>query len=189
MVTDRPLTDRPRADKQRNRARLLAAASVLVARDGDAVSLEEIAREAGVGSATLHRHFGSRRELLGAVFHDRVMQVCARADAMADAPDAGAALVGWLGELAVYVARNRGLARTLLAEPDGALPREDTCDGMLREAGAGLLNRAIGADAVREDVLIDDLLTLVNAISLVTEADPASADRLVRLAAGGLAPC
>ncbi|WP_204038555.1 helix-turn-helix domain-containing protein [Micromonospora qiuiae] len=52
-----------RSDWQRNHKRLVAVAAALVARDGAQVSLEEIAREAGVGSATLHRHFPSRLEL------------------------------------------------------------------------------------------------------------------------------
>ena len=59
-----------RADGRRNRERIVAAAVKLVARDGAQASLEEIARRAGVGSATLHRHFPSRGALLEAVFRD-----------------------------------------------------------------------------------------------------------------------
>ena len=70
---------RPRADKQRNRDLLLAAAALVFDRDGAHASLEEIAREAGVGSATLHRHFAVRQDLLAAVFHDRVEAFARRA--------------------------------------------------------------------------------------------------------------
>lgn len=74
-TSKRPL----RADAQRNYDRILAAAGAAVAAHGTDASLEEIAREAGVGSATLHRHFPSRQALLEAVFRDRVETLCAKA--------------------------------------------------------------------------------------------------------------
>jgi AcrR family transcriptional regulator len=61
-----------RADARRNYDRILEAAAAEVARRGADASLEEIARRAGVGSATLHRHFPSRWGLLQAVFQERV---------------------------------------------------------------------------------------------------------------------
>ena len=70
-----------RADGQRNRERIVAAASELVARHGASASLEEIAKLAEVGSATLHRHFASRRSLLEAVFREGVALLCERAAA------------------------------------------------------------------------------------------------------------
>src|SRR3954470_24825033 len=70
-----------RADGRRNRELLVAAATELIGRDGAQASLEEIARRAGVGSATLHRHFSSRHALLEAVFRDGVAQLCERASA------------------------------------------------------------------------------------------------------------
>ncbi|MDT5359088.1 MAG: hypothetical protein QOC69_850, partial [Mycobacterium sp.] len=67
------LAQRPmRADARRNYERLVAQASAVVREAGADASLEEIARRAGVGSATLHRHFPSRGALLEAVFRDRV---------------------------------------------------------------------------------------------------------------------
>jgi len=80
-----------RADGRRNRERIVAAAVELVGRDGAQASLEEIARRAGVGSATLHRHFPSRRALLEAVFSAGVEHLCARAAAQ-PGEDPGAAL-------------------------------------------------------------------------------------------------
>lgn len=78
-----------RADARRNRDRILAAAGTAIAEHGAEASLEEIARHAGVGSATLHRHFPSRQALLEAVFRDRVEILCAKARDLAASPIPG----------------------------------------------------------------------------------------------------
>src|SRR4051794_8503133 len=159
-----------RADALRNRAAIVAAAEDEVARHGADASLEEIARRAGVGSATLHRHFPTRQALLEAVFHDRVEVLCAQARDLIGSPDAGPALAEWLRAVAVYGATTRGLARSLLEggrEPGP--PPDSTCEAMLVDAGGELLRRAADAGAVRPQVSIIDLLTLINAISLATE--------------------
>src|SRR5690606_14249556 len=95
-----PKTAPQRSDWQRNHERLLAAAAALVARDGAQVSLEEIARDAGVGSATLHRHFPSRQALLEEVFRDTVERLRRRARELA-AGDPRTGLVTWLEELTI----------------------------------------------------------------------------------------
>jgi len=179
-----------RADARRNYDQIVAAAEAEIARHGAGASLEEIARRAGLGSATLHRHFPSRQALLEAVFHDRVEVLCARATELAGSSGPGAALAEWLRAVAVYGATTRGLARSLLdGGRDVAPPSGSTCEAMLTEAGAGLLSRAQEAGAVRPDVSILALLTLVNAISLATEgsADAATeAVGLLDLALGGV---
>lgn len=186
-------TGRPmRADARRNYDRILATAEVAIARHGADASLEEIARRAGVGSATLHRHFPSRRALLEAVFHDRVEALCARARELAGDAEPGPALVVWLRAVGAYVADTRGLAASLIGGArDGGPPQGDACYAMIADAGAELLRRAREADAVRPGVSIDDLLALVNAISLAAEHGPggaAEADRLLALAIDGIRP-
>jgi AcrR family transcriptional regulator len=181
-----------RADARRNYDQILSAAEAEIARHGADASLEEIARRAGVGSATLHRHFPSRQTLLEAVFHDRVEVLCARAGELAERPDPAEALADWLRAVAVYGATTRGLARSLLdggREPARSAGR--SCEAMLVEAGEGLIRRAHGTGAVRPEVSIVDLLTLVNAVSLATEgsADAAAeATRLIDLALDGIRP-
>lgn len=178
MAAETPM----RADARRNRAAIVAAAEEEVARHGAEASLEEIARRAGVGSATLHRHFPSRQALLEAVFHDRVEVLCAQARELTDSPDAGQALVEWLRAVAVYGATTRGLARSLLdggREPGP--PPDSTCEAMLVGAGSDLLRRAADAGTVRPRVSIMDLLTLVNAISLATEGSTDAAGEAARL--------
>ncbi|GID26784.1 helix-turn-helix domain-containing protein [Paractinoplanes brasiliensis] len=204
-----------RADARRNYEQILAAAEAEVARAGAEASLEEIARQAGVGSATLHRHFPSRQALLEAVFHDRVVTLCNQAHELAAQPgtaaqhdgtggdtqrgvarrdtpptgDAGQALTAWLRSLASFGAVNRGLAKSLLGGARSSTA--GSCETMLIEAGNELLGPAQAAGAVRPEVTIIDLLTLVNAVSLATEGSPdaaAEAARLATLALDGVRP-
>ncbi|MFG1651798.1 TetR/AcrR family transcriptional regulator [Micromonospora sp. NPDC049275] len=88
----------------------MKAATEATARDGAYASLEEIARSAGVGSATLHRHFPSRWSLLQAVFQTCVRNLAGRAEDLLAEPDALTALTTWLREVTVYATTTRGLA-------------------------------------------------------------------------------
>jgi len=181
-----------RADAQRNRERILAAAGAAIAEHGAEASLEEIARHAEVGSATLHRHFPSRQALLEAVFRGRVEALCAAAYALADAPDPGAALVTWLRAVGAHAVNNRGLGASLMrGAQDGDPTLGETCHAMIVNAGDGLLTRARNAHAVRPDVTVTRLLRLVSAICLATEREPdgaAEADQLLLLAIDGVRP-
>lgn len=174
-----------RADGQRNRERIVEVAARLVARDGAQASLEEIARQAKVGSATLHRHFPSRHALLEAVFRDGVAQLCARATAQ-PGRDPGAELASWLEELTVYTATHRGLAAALLTGPDGLTPEEICCTDMLLEVLDVLVARAACAGALHACATTEDLMLLANAIAVATENDPCAAGRLLRLALTGI---
>lgn len=181
-----------RADARRNYDRILAAAAEAVAEQGAEASLEEIARRAGVGSATLHRHFPSRQQLLEAVFREKVETLCATAADLATGPDPRAALATWLRAVARHAVSNRGLAASLMrGAHDGDTTLGATCHTMITEAGADLLARAREANAARPDVSITDLLKLVNAICLAVEQEPdgvAQADRLLTLALTGVRP-
>lgn len=177
--------DRRRADARRNRDRLVSAASAVIAEAGTAASLEEIARRAGVGSATLHRHFPSRAELLEAVLRDRVASLCARAKDLSSAPNAGAALLTWLRDVVAHAATSRALGPALAGyEPDpGFSPHT-----MIRDAAQQLLARAQQEGSVAPSLAVDDVLQLTNGIALATETlpDPAQrADILIALAADG----
>jgi AcrR family transcriptional regulator len=179
-----------RADARRNYDAIVAAAGQAVARSGAEASLEEIARRAGVGSATLHRHFPTRQALLEAVFRDRVAALCALAEARLVAADPGGAFVAWLHDVGAHAAANRGLAAALLnGTADPSLGT--TCHQLIDAAGGALLDRAVAAGAVRPGVGVADLLMLVNAISLATERDAdgaAEAERLLALTVEGIRP-
>lgn len=177
-----------RADARRNYDRLVAAASAVIAEHGAEASLEEIARRAGVGSATLHRHFPTRHALLEAVFRDRVEALCRHARDLLAGPAPGAALVTWLRAVVAHAAANRGLGASLMMGAQNA-ELGSSCHAMILAAGEKLLVRAQQARAAHPDVAIADLLKLVNAISLATEqeTDPADqADRLLTLVVKGV---
>lgn len=170
-----------RADARRNRDRLVSVASEVVAEQGAEASLEEIARRAGVGSATLHRHFPSRMALLDAVFAERVAALCDLAAELSVSVDAGEALVRWLRELVRHAVNNRGLA-TSLAKGTG-----DSCHARILAAGEALVLGAKETRAIREDIATGELLTLANGVALAGAEDEQLADRLLTLAVTGLA--
>ncbi|MEU4580289.1 TetR/AcrR family transcriptional regulator [Nonomuraea sp. ATR24] len=176
-----------RSDWQRNHERLVATAAALVAREGAQVSLEEIAREAGVGSATLHRHFASRQALLEEVFRDEVERLRLRARELA-AGDPRTGLVTWLEELTISAVNTRGLPASLAAGAGAGPSAGDTCHAVMREATVTLTDRALAAAAVRPGVSPDDLLALAEAVAQATEGDPPTALRLLRLALDGIRP-
>jgi AcrR family transcriptional regulator len=173
-----------RADARRNYERLVSVAGEVVAEQGAEASLEEIARRAGVGSATLHRHFGGRPVLLEAVFRSRIDAVCSEAEGLLDAPDPGSALVGWLRSMVAHATANRGLGASLMMSAEVG----SACHARILGAGEALLVRAQQHGAADPEVAIGDLLKLVNAISLASERETELAGRLLSLIIRGVAP-
>jgi AcrR family transcriptional regulator len=183
-------TRRPRADAVRNRARIVeAAADVFAARGADA-AMEEIARAAGVGIGTLYRHFPTREALVEAVFRDGVEQLQALADQLLQSDAPGDALATWLRAQLAQAATCRGLAaEAMLAMLDAGDGGPAPCEAM-RQSGAALLERAQAAGDVRPGVDIDDLVRMVQAITLATEdgADAHTAERLFTFMLDGVRP-
>jgi AcrR family transcriptional regulator len=178
-----------RADGRRNYERILEAARRAFADHGPEASLEAIARDAGVGSATLHRHFPHRYALMEAAYWSQIVDLCAYGNELADSTEPGPALRRWLSAL-VELAAERGLAHALVRAPDGeAEGLFDACHSAIRKAGGTLLRRAKAAGEVRRDVSLDDLLQMANAIALAVEHDDdrsRRAARLLRLMADGM---
>ncbi|AUH43224.1 TetR/AcrR family transcriptional regulator [Streptomyces sp. CMB-StM0423] len=181
-----------RADARRNYARILAVASEEVAAHGADASLEQIARTAGVGSATVRRHFPTRRALLEAVSRERIEALGLRAHALTGRADSRGALLEWLDEVVAYCVAARGLAAALSYDTAGADPvHGNTCAAALAGAAAPLLHRAVQDGEVTPDAAVTDLITLIVGITLATEhhPDPATeANRLFHLAVTGLSP-
>ncbi|MEU8266333.1 TetR/AcrR family transcriptional regulator [Sphaerisporangium sp. NPDC049002] len=182
-----------RADARRNYAHLLAVAEEAIAAHGADASLEQIARTAGVGSATVRRHFPSRHALLQAVFRERVETLCAHARDLTGRADTRAALLEWLSAVTADAATIRGLAiamaRDRASEPD--VTHDNCCSAQLTEAGAPLVRRAASDGALTPGVTIADLLTLITGIALATEQHPdpaAEAGRLLDLTVAGFSP-
>src|SRR5882724_1680594 len=173
---------RPRADAQRNAARVLEAASEVFAEQGAQAALETIAARACVGIGTLYRHFPNRDALVEAVFRDTIETSRARAEELLVSNDAGEALAIFLREQMDQSSACRGLAaEAMIMMLDEGERR--ACEP-LREAGAKLLARAQAAGQARTDTDFDDLMRLVNAIGMATEDAPdreAQAGRLFAL--------
>jgi AcrR family transcriptional regulator len=174
-----------RADAQRNYAKVLSAAREAFAEGGEATSLEEIARRAGVGIGTLYRHFPNRQALLEAVYVDEVELVC-RSAAELEGAEPWEALNGWFERLIGYLATKRALASELLDYMDQDAALFKVCRASLFEAGEPLLKRAQEAGAVRPDVTISDVIQLFAGIGKIPTSDPAQLDHILRIALDGL---
>ena len=187
------MPERQRADARRNYTRILAVAEKEVAAHGADASLEQIARTAQVGSATVRRHFPTRRALLEAVSRERIEALCVRARDLTGKGDSRDALLEWLREVVAYSVSARGLAAALAYDGAAAADpvHQNSCSAALEEAADPLLHDAVRDGAVATDVTVADLIALVVGIALATEHQPdpaAGADRLFRLAVAGLSP-
>ncbi|MBM7773751.1 AcrR family transcriptional regulator [Actinokineospora baliensis] len=173
-----------RAHARRNHEKLRVAANIVVAEQGADASLEEISRRAGLGSATLYRHYPTRLILLDVVFHDRVEALNAAAAPLLTSADPGTALVDWVLLLADHFTANLGLAKFLVLA-EGAKDLTSAHD-QVRDTGKKLLTRAQKAKAAAPDTTIGDLLDLLNSIVLTNERDPLRVRRLLDLAVSGI---
>jgi AcrR family transcriptional regulator len=181
-----------RADAQRNYAKLLSAATAAFVESGaDDVSLEEIARRAGVGIGTLYRHFPTRQSLLEAVYRDQAEQLRARADELLGSGSPGEAFAAWLRALVAFGSTKRSLTAAMVATLGKDSELMSTCSKLIRDSADSLLTRAQQSGAVRADVSSTDLIRLVHGVSMVAEfapADPGQADRMLTLILDGLHP-
>ena len=180
-----------RADAQRNYARLLdAARAAFVERGADDVSLEEIARRAGVGIGTLYRHFPTRQALLEAVYRDQVDTLSARAEELLRTESPEEALAEWMRALLEFSSTKRSMTSALLATLGTDSELLSACVTVIRTAAESLLARAQQAGVVRPDADAGDLMRLVHAVNIATEKapDPGQADRMLALILDGLRP-
>jgi AcrR family transcriptional regulator len=170
-----------RADARRNRDLLLAAAKEVFAERGADAPLDDVARRAGVGNATMYRHFPTRQELIIAVYSDEVTGLCEQGEALLAEEAPGDALFDWIAAFVAHIAGKRELA---LALTDDRAGRRSALFRRWHEAmhatASALLVRAQHAGAVRADLDVADLLTLANGIA-VTGADEERIHRLMRL--------
>lgn len=162
-----------RSDVQRNRQALLDAARELFATSSD-VPLYEVARRAGLGQATLYRHFPDRQTLAAAIAEDLVQELEGRARRLAEEPECFAVL---LGAVAEQLARSGGLVDVICQHHDAASQLEQ-----LKRRLVGLLEpslrRAREAGVVRADVGMPEVLFLLTMVQgALREAPPEPAAR------------
>lgn len=179
---------RPRADALRNRRAIVTAAAQLVAAEGANVSLEAVARQAGVGSATLHRNFSTRRQLLGAVFEQEIAELDSTASELSRRHAPVEALRAWLARLAAHLTATPGLASVLSTEPPSDA-RSSSGYERLESTAARLVARARADGTLSDQVTATDLVRLVHAVAVASATSPdtrAATDRLLQLALNGI---
>jgi AcrR family transcriptional regulator len=174
-----------RADARRNYEKVLAAARQAFAEGGEATSLEEIARRAGVGIGTLYRHFPTRQALLEALYIDGIEEVCRSATELSG-DDAWEALNQWFDRFIGYLATKRALAAELLNYLELDAPLFQSCRASLYAAGEPLLKRAQEAGAVRSDVTFAEVMQMVMGIAKVPKGDSSQTEHILRIAFDGL---
>jgi AcrR family transcriptional regulator len=159
-----------RADALRNRERLVEVAQSAFANNGIETSLEEIARQAGVGIGTLYRRFPRREDLIAAVLNERYLKLTERAQVLAERrQDIDAALAEWLALLIEHMAIYRGLSAAVKeAMHDQSTALGQTCKEMM-EAATELLERGQRSGAFRSDVTFYDVMALCSGIVMAVE--------------------
>jgi AcrR family transcriptional regulator len=170
----------PRADAVANRRRILDAAAVAFGAEGVRVSLDEIARRAGVGPGTVHRHFPSKAALIDATVAERVAELAAEAADLDRAVDPVEAFLGFLLTLAERGAASHAFADRLRAESGDLDTAVAGPVGELRSGLVVLLERARRAGGIRADLEADELDAVVAALH-VLQVHPHGGSRLVRI--------
>jgi AcrR family transcriptional regulator len=173
------LIDEPalRADAQKNRELILAAAEALFLEKGASVALEEVAKRAGVGIGTLYRRFPTREALLAATSNERFLSLAETSRARDPTLTPGAALRAYLEELSINTSTYQSLAAAVGTVIQCGTPG---CNAVTAE-GHRLLQRGQEAGAIRRDVTYEDLIYVVTAISISIENDGSSKSRIGHL--------
>jgi AcrR family transcriptional regulator len=169
-----------RVDAQRNRDRLLETAVRALSHDGPDVTLDAIAKAAGVGIGTLYRHFPTREALVEATYRNELARLCdAAADLLQTMPPDEATRT-WMDRFVEYMTTKRGMADALRAViASGGNPYAESRD-RLTDAMATLLQAGAAAGTVRSDIEPGDVLTSLSGVSLAA-GDPAQRDQARRL--------
>lgn len=189
MITPRQLARLPaRADARRNYEALVVAADEIFTEDGPDAPLDVIARRAGVGNATLYRHFPTRRDLLVAVCVGEVETLCDLAERLRAEPDPRDALIDWIRAYIDHVSAHRGLGAALNTGTQEDNTLVAVCQAAVAEACGGLLEAAVRGGGIRRDLRIADLLALVGALATASESgDAQRPERLLHLVIEGIA--
>jgi AcrR family transcriptional regulator len=175
-----------RADAERNRGKILAAARAAFADPDAEVSMAEISRRAGVGMATVYRNFPGRQELLEALFTDEVDAVCEAAVTI-DGETPGAVLAAWLHRFFAFITSKRHIAAELLKQTDSSRPLFENNRTRVMAAGRPLLAAAQRAGEVRDDLTLEQILDMIVAIATI-HGDDGYTGPILQAALDGLRP-
>jgi AcrR family transcriptional regulator len=177
-------------DAQRNRERILEVAKEAFTQSGANASLDDIARQAGVGPGTLYRHFPTREELIEAVYRTEVEKMAAAERTFAETMPPLDALRAWMLLFVDYIATKKIIAPALNSMVGGPSKVFEASYGQVWEAIRALVKRAVKSGDIRKDLdPIDLLRALIGVANVATSPDwQQSARRLVEILILGARP-
>jgi AcrR family transcriptional regulator len=181
---------KPRTDAHRNRDRILEEAKQAFTRSGANASLDDIAREAGVGAGTLYRHFPTRDALIEAVYRTEVEKLAAAERRFAEAMSPIEALRAWMLLFVDYIAAKHIIAPALNTLVGGPSKLYEGSRAQVQGAIDALVKRAIKNGDIRRDLEPFDLLRALIGVSNVASGPDwqQSARRLVDILITGSRP-
>jgi AcrR family transcriptional regulator len=175
-----------RADAQRNRDRLVNEAVRAFSHDGPDVTLDAIAKAAGVGIGTLYRHFPTREALIEAAYRNELAKLCDSVPELQRTKPPAEALRVWMDHFVDYMTTKQGMADALRAViASGGNPYEQS-RAKLTAALTSLLDAGAAAKAVRSDIDPWDVIVGLSGVSLAAGAQRDMASRLIDLIMDGL---
>jgi AcrR family transcriptional regulator len=178
-----------RADAERNRQRLLTAAKELFAHRGVDVTLDEIARHAGVGTGTAYRRFPNKDALIEALMADRIGEIGAIAEECLLDPDPWRAFAGFFERGLALMAADRGLKEVIFS-PGRGRERVAHARRAIAPVVAKLVKRAVDAGVVRSDIATSDVpiinFMLTTVVELSRDVEPELYKRYLAIVLDGL---
>jgi AcrR family transcriptional regulator len=189
-MTVKTPTRKPRTDAQQNRERILEVAKKEFTRSGPNASLDDIAREAGVGAGTLYRHFPTRDALIEAVYRTEVEKLAAAEKNFSATMRPIEALRAWMLLFVDYIAAKQIIAPALNSLVGGPTKLYEGSRGQIQGAIDALVHRAIKSGDLRKDLEPFDLLRALIGVSYVASSPDwqQSAKRLVDILITGSRP-
>ena len=180
-----------RADAERNRQRLLAAAKDLFATRGLDVTLDEVARHAGVGTGTAYRRFPNKDALVDALMVDRIGELAAIAQECLEEPDPWVGLTGYFERALALQAVDRGLKEVLFSSGRGR-ERSNHARRQIAPVVTKLVRRAKEAGVVRDDIETSDVplinFMLNTIVDFGRDVEPDLYKRYLAIVLDGLRP-
>jgi len=192
MITNRskPVPRKPRTDALRNRERILEVAKEAFTHFGADASLDEIAKQAGVGAGTLYRHFPTRDALIEAVYRSEVEKLAAAERKFSQTMVPIDALRAWMLLFVDHLAAKRIIAPALNSVAGGPAKIYEGSHGMVQEAIGALVKRAVESGEIQPDIVPFDLLRALLGAAFVAPGPgwQQSARRLVDILIAGSRP-
>ena len=185
-----PREKKPRADALRNRERILEEAKKAFTREGADISLEDLARQAGVGPGTLYRHFPTRDALLESVYRAEVEKLAKEERRLSETMPPIDALKAWMLLFVDYIATKKIIAPALNSLVGGPSKVFESSGAQIVDAIHALVTRAIESGDIRADLDPLDLFRALVGVSNVASAPDwqQSARRLVDILLIGSRP-